>query len=562
MRAGVGIVVDHQQAEGRRAASSTAVGSGVGEARTPAPRCRRSPRSAATLNVVPLPSPRCARRSCRRAARRGAGRSPGPARGRRARGAGRVALREAVEHEGQELRPRCPGRCRRPTRSRSSLLRQRTRECLPRGVNFTALVTRFQITCCRRDASPTTGDSGRAPHLEGGAPAAPPTSAARRSRRATSSSGATPLERHRQLAHVRETCRADRRSCGPAPCRCARSPPCRASGAPEPPRGCSTCVQPRMALSGERSSCATTAMNSSLAPLACSASPRGRARARASAGRGSARAPHAAEMSVATTIVRPGSICRRYIPLRVRQGAVGPEHGDFLRRHRGGGGGRDAANRRPGYGPRTRGGTYSGPGLWPITSASTIVSTKKRPAPGCPLPRCGRRHRGARCRWAPGHTASGTWTRCVRDARRSCSAWSSSSAYSATNAAVGLVELLLQHFDERRAFRQLEPQRRELVREYPVPAPAPSMTARGASLLPARHRDAGALARRGAKLELVDEAPAARQAEAHALARILSTVRQRQRESAIPEPLSSKARRRPVRMPCCAISQRISPPRP
>ena len=72
-----------------------------------------------------------------------------------ARGAA-VRLAEALEDVRQELRRRCPARCprTRDLHRRVAPLDAVTCTRPPLGVNFTALVSRFQTTCCSRSGSP------------------------------------------------------------------------------------------------------------------------------------------------------------------------------------------------------------------------------------------------------------------------------------------------------------------------------------------------------------------------------------------------------------------------
>ncbi len=179
---------------------------------------------------------------------------------------------------------------------------------LPLGENLIALVARFQMTCCRREASAriwryggccrTSRRMSLSSNAGRNAPSAPTSSSAGSS--IANVSGSLPMFR-RDMSSRSEIMRACVR-----PLRSMAARPRTASSLP--PRFFSTCAQLRIALSGVRSSCDSTAMKSSFSRLVCSASPRA-TRSRSSHRTRWRSSSMRAEMSVATTIVTPGSIC-------------------------------------------------------------------------------------------------------------------------------------------------------------------------------------------------------------------------------------------------------------
>jgi hypothetical protein len=178
----------------------------------------------------------------------------------------------------------------------------------PRGENLIALVARFQITCCNRSASARISRYGgcwrssRRMSLSSNVGCNAPSAA-------TSSSAGSIIARDSgSLPRFRRdmSSRSAIMRAGVRPLRSMAARPRWASSVP--PRFCSTCVELRIALSGVRSSCDRTAMKSSFMRLVCSASPRAM-RSRSSHCTRWRSSSTRAEMSVATTIVTPGSIC-------------------------------------------------------------------------------------------------------------------------------------------------------------------------------------------------------------------------------------------------------------
>ena len=222
--------------------------------------------------------------------------SPRPSPPCGARGGG-VGLPEALEHVRQEPAS-MPMPVSLTTSSSTSPTRRAAIDTRPaaRGVNLTAFDSRFQTTCCSRSGSPQLG---MPPALE--APLAwrtPLASAAgrielHRGRRTSATRSNGPVVEAQLAADDARDCRAGPRSAGPA-LRVALDLLERAIASWARSRRCarSSCVQPRMALSGVRSSCESVARNSSFRRLASRS--RTSSSARSCSARGAARPLRAA----------------------------------------------------------------------------------------------------------------------------------------------------------------------------------------------------------------------------------------------------------------------------
>ena len=178
---------------------------------------------------------------------------------------------------------------------------------LPRGENLAALPIRFQITCCTR---PLSASSGVASSRRSSASRWPlsssvcwTTATASRSTAPASTrsraSGSLPMLR-RDMSRMSVIIRAwidTLRSIAASPLTSSSGGLCR----------CSTCVQPMIAFSGVRSSCDSTAIRSSFMRESRSASPRA-TRSRSSSSWRCRASSWRCEMSEAIAMQMPGSI--------------------------------------------------------------------------------------------------------------------------------------------------------------------------------------------------------------------------------------------------------------
>jgi hypothetical protein len=145
----------------------------------------------------------------------------------------------------------------------------------PRGVNFTALVRRFQTTCCSRSGSPSTGPTPGSTSLRTvndfaateacTASSAHPTISDRSSRRTFSRSRPDTMRFMSSRSSMSCACARALRAMVSSPRRVSASPTARAS---------SSVDHPSTALSGVRSSCDSVARNSSFSRLTRPASAR------------------------------------------------------------------------------------------------------------------------------------------------------------------------------------------------------------------------------------------------------------------------------------------------
>ena len=164
-----------------RSSASASSSSSIASTRTPlrSPRsraapCRLGPRMLArgsaraactiisgsrTRKVAPCPRRRSRPARCRRASRRCGGRSPGRARGRRSCASCRLsACRKRSNTCGRKSGAMpMPVSLTTISTCEFDALEPRTWTRPPFGVNFTALDSRFQTTCCSRSGSPETG---------------------------------------------------------------------------------------------------------------------------------------------------------------------------------------------------------------------------------------------------------------------------------------------------------------------------------------------------------------------------------------------------------------------
>ena len=174
------------------------------------------------------------------------------------------------------LDARCPSP--RPTLRRASSRARARRRCgRRRGVNFTAFVSRFQNTCCRRPGSPRSRPARRIQRDAQSQLACASTdgltasiAALMTSLRSTGCTSSCTLPEMMRLMSSRSSmiCACDARIALDRLEAASRGPGCRAGSRR------SSVAQPRIALSGVRSSCETVARNSSFSRPTRSASSR------------------------------------------------------------------------------------------------------------------------------------------------------------------------------------------------------------------------------------------------------------------------------------------------
>ena len=178
----------------------------------------------------------------------------------------------------------------------------------PGGENLMALLSRFQITCCSRDASARMARYGGVARTSICGPPSPSAGRIALTEATISSTGSIITNVSGSLPRFRRdmSSRSEIMRACVAPLRSMAARPRIVSVLP--PRWRSTWVQLMMALSGVRSSCDSTAMKSSFMRLTCSASLRALRSRSSSCWRWRSSATRC-DTSVATAIVTPGSMC-------------------------------------------------------------------------------------------------------------------------------------------------------------------------------------------------------------------------------------------------------------